>query len=202
MKVFQIPVGTMQNFAYLLADESTNEAAVVDPGFEPEKILQKAEAEHLTIKKILLTHFHYDHAAAADQLAQLTGAKIYGHEHAQSKRGREEEGKWVVPKVFTGLADSQELRVGNIVGTAIATPGHQADHLCYLFDDCIFSGDALFIETAGRTDLPDSNAQAMLQTFEFFKSLPDAVMIYPGHDYGSVPSRTIGEEKKYNRFLQ
>lgn len=202
MKIFQIPVGTMQNFAYLIADESTKEAAVVDPGFEAEKILQKAEAEHLVIKTILLTHFHYDHAAAADELAGLTGAEIFGHAHALSKRGREEEGKWVVPKVYTALADGQPIKVGHITGRAIATPGHQADHLCYLFDECIFSGDALFIETAGRTDLPDSNAQAMFQTFEFFKSLPDGVMIYPGHDYGSVPSRTIGEEKKYNRFLR
>lgn len=202
MIIHQIPVGQMQNFSYLIADENTKEAACIDPGFEADVILKKAEEEGLSITKIFLTHFHYDHAGAVDELAAKTGAEIYGHEHAQSKRGRESEGKWIIPETFTSLHDGDEILIGQIKGQAIATPGHQADHICYLFNNCVFSGDALFIETAGRTDLPDSDPMMMQTTLDFFKSLPDDIILYPGHDYGSVPFRTMGEEKQVNRFLQ
>lgn len=202
MKIIQIPVGSMANFAYLIGDEITKKAAIIDPGFETEKIIKIAEENNFKITKILLTHFHFDHSGEAEKIAKKTGAKIYGHYLAKEKNKINPLGFWKIPKIFLPLKNKDEIVIGNMKGQAISTPGHQNDHLCFLFENNIFTGDALFIDGIGRTDLPDSDPAKMNETLKFFKSLPDDVLVYPGHDYGSVPFRTIGQEKQKNSFLK
>ena len=91
-----------------------------------------------------------------------------------------------------------EGQLVKIKGKVVHTPGHQSDEVCYQFDEKLFTGDMLFIVGIGRVDLPDSNPPDMEKSVELLKTLPDNLVVYPGHDYGDVPFRTLGEEKKMN----
>ncbi len=197
----QLQLGPMQNFCYLLGCAETKECAVIDCGFEHEKLLQKATSNGYKITKIFLTHFHYDHSAETEALAEQTGAKIFGHESAEGKS--EMGGLFVIPEKIAFLRDDQEISIGNIQGVALHTPGHESSHMVYIFDDMyFFTGDCLFIGKSGRTDLPDSNPEDMQKSLERIKNLPDELIVYPGHDYGEVPFRTLGEEKELNPYLK
>lgn len=198
----QIAVGPMQNFSYLIGCERTKQAAVIDCGFEADKIFAEAQKNGYRIAKILLTHVHYDHSGAAEQLSELSGAPILMNPDSRKKSGKSPlHGAWVIPEKTEPVEADDKIVIGDLVGTVIAAPGHQRDHLLFLFDPYLFCGDTLFIEGAGRTDFADSDPQAMEQTLRMLKTLPDHLMVCPGHDYGSVPMRTLGEEKRMNPHL-
>lgn len=199
----RIPVGKMQNNSYLVGCEKTKKALVIDCGFEAEKIKNIAEKEEYHIIGIVLTHVHYDHSGAADELSQITDAPIYAHEKIEVKRGKESSrGMWILPKKFIPLSDGQEIYFGEKKGSVIFAPGHQSDHILFLADPYLFTGDVLFIEGIGRTDFPDSSPEDMEKTLNTILDLQEDLLICPGHDYGSFPIRKLGEEKKYNRYLQ
>ncbi len=197
----QLKLGHMENFSYLIGCEDTREAAVIDCGFSCDVLIKEAENNGYTIRKIFLTHFHYDHSQEAELLSSKTGAEIFGHEQGNEKR-KENVYACVIPKEFTPLRDGDEISVGNIRGKVIHTPGHQSDHICLLFKDYLMTGDMLFIGSVGRIDLPDSNPDDMEESIKKLKSFPDTLIVYPGHDYGDAPFQTLGEEKKGNPFFQ
>ena len=200
----QLSVGPMQNLVYLLGCEQTKQAAVIDCGFESERILAAAEGAGYRISKILLTHVHYDHSGAADALAHLTGAPICMNPESEWKRDESPaRGMWVIPEETQPIRPGEKITIGALSGTIIATPGHQQDHLSFIFDPYLFAGDALFIDGCGRTDLPDSDPAAMQKTLQMIATeLPDHLVVCPGHDYGPVPMRTLAEEKRSNRNLR
>jgi len=199
----QVPVGRMQNFSYLVGCPENKECAVVDCGFEPEKIARFAKNEGFTITKILLTHVHYDHSGSAEVLSGLTGAKIYMNPESQRKHDTLiERGMWSVPKKTTPLLPGDRVSVGNLSGRVIGAPGHQNDHLLLLFDPYLFTGDTLFIGRIGRTDFVDSDPQKMQETLNKIITLPDHLIVCPGHDYGSVKTRSLREEKVINPHLR
>ena len=194
----------MQNLVFLIGCETTKEAAVIDCGFEPEVILAAAEQADYRISKILLTHVHYDHSGAAEQLAALTGAAIYMNPESEWKREHSPaRGMWVIPQETRPIRPDETVLIGRREGRIIASPGHQRDHLMFIFDPYLLAGDTLFIEGCGRTDLPDSDPTAMQETLRMIATtLPDHLIVCPGHDYGPVPTRTLGEEKRLNPNLQ
>ncbi len=198
----QIAVGPMQNFCYLIGCEQTKEAAAIDCGFEAEKIYEEATANDYHITKILLTHVHYDHSGAVEELAALTSGSIFMNPESNKKQGQSPiHGHWIIPHNTNPLQANNIIKVGSLKGKVMASPGHQNDHLMFVFDPYLFSGDTLFIEGTGRTDLPDSDPEKMQETLAIMGTLPDHLIVCAGHDYGSVPMRTLGEEKRANRFL-
>jgi len=192
----QIPVGQMQNFVYLIGDEDSNIGAVVDPGWDVEKILDIAKNHDLDIKFILITHSHYDHIDKVKEIADATGATVYVH-----KEDAEDIKKLGVDKIKT-IDENDEINIGKIKVKVIHTPGHSLGSVCYLVENKLITGDTLFVENIGRTDLPGGDPNIIAESLKRLKKLDDDIEVYPGHDYGSKPHSTIAHEKKNNFHMK
>ncbi len=199
----QIPVGHMDNFVYLIGCPKTKECAVIDCGFDPEIIQQKAKIHNYTITKIFLTHVHYDHSGSADILAALTGADIYMNPESEKKQGiNPSKGMWIIPKKTIPVSGGDTIKIGEISGKVHSAPGHQNDHLLYTIGDYLFTGDTLFIGGIGRTDFMDSDPKKMNNTLNKICTLSDDLIVCPGHNYGKKKTNTLREEKETNPFLR
>jgi hydroxyacylglutathione hydrolase len=186
----QIPVGSFQNFAYIIGDEKTKTGAIVDPAWETDKLLKPCEELGLQVRFVINTHSHNDHVQGNEQIAKRTGAKIVMHERASLKKD-------------VSVKDGDVIEVGSVKVKVIHTPGHCPDSICLLVDGKLLTGDTLFVGECGRTDLSGGNASQMYDSL-FNKILPlqDSIEVYPGHNYGSKPSSTIGFERKNNYTLK
>jgi len=179
------------NFSYIVADEKTLEAAVVDSSYNANEITRILEAEQFKLKYLINTHGHSDHTAGNEELLSLFGGKIIAHKLSRTNRDMVVE-------------DGDVLAIGSIRIRIIHTPGHTPDGICLLVDEKkLLTGDTLFVGECGRTDMPGGNAKELFASF-FNKllKLDDDVEVYPGHDYGLKPTSTIGEERKSNYVLQ
>jgi glyoxylase-like metal-dependent hydrolase (beta-lactamase superfamily II) len=178
------------NFSYVIADEQAKEAAVIDPSYNANMIIQVLKKEGFAAKYVINTHSHGDHTAGNTDIKSEFGAKIVAH-----KLSRERED--------ISVEDGDIIRVGKVNIKVIHTPGHTPDSICLLADNKLLTGDTLFVGECGRTDLPSGNAEDMYRSlFLKLAKLDDKVEVYPGHDYGSKPHSTIGFEKKTNYTLQ
>lgn len=194
VQIIQIPVGPMDNFAYLVVDSSTQKAAIVDPGWEAETILARARELGVVVDKIILTHTHFDHVQELPAVATATGVPIWVH---ALEKDNLPDGV-ALPKV---VQEGDQLPLGNVIINVLHTPGHSPGSVCFLVDGHLIAGDTLFVDAIGRTDLPGSDPAAMRKSLQRLAQLPDHVVIYPGHDYGATPTSTIGAQKKSNPYL-
>lgn len=201
-------VGQMMVFAYLLGDPETGEALVIDPAGDVDEIVALAEQNNLKIKYIVNTHEHPDHIGGNSEMQRLTGAKIIMHEDAPRQLANMSEsllamfGAKPSPPADILVKDGDKIRIGNIELTVLHTPGHSEGGISLLLDGDVFTGDTLFVEAVGRTDFPGSSWDVMYRSIkEKLFTLPDATRVLPGHNYGRMPTSTIGHEKKYNPFL-
>lgn len=210
LKIFE--VSPIQVNCYLLWDE-TKEALLIDCGAwfpqEREKIKQFVQDRGLTIKHYLNTHLHFDHIFGNAFVEETFGIKAEANDGdwswAEGIKERvarfgikyEEE----VPALGRVLVDGDEIFFGNQRVIAIAVPGHSPGSLAFYLPEqrILFSGDALFQGSIGRTDFPDSNHRLLLDSIrEKLFTLPDDTVVYPGHS----EKTTIGSEKRYNMFLR
>ena len=195
----QIKVGPMQNFSYIIGDENTKEAVIVDAGWDIDKLIAVCYKEKLKINKIILTHSHYDHTQKADELASKINSDVYFHEDDFNEIKKLIQNPSI--KIHR-LKDDDEVKVGKIKIRVIHTPGHSPGAVCLLIENKLLTGDTLFVNAIGRTDLPGSDSLKMFESLQKIKKLDDKIEIYPGHDYGEVPFSTIGNEKKNNPYLR
>lgn len=179
----------MQNFAYIIGDESTRKAALVDPAWDVDRLLQICAEMKLTVVYVINTHSHHDHVGGNDAISSRTGAKIVTH--ASSPLHKD-----------IAVKDGDTIEIGTIKVKVLHTPGHCPDHVCLLFDGKILTGDTLFVGECGRTDLPGSNPGDMYDSLNKLLKLQDSIEVYPGHDYGRSKSSTIGFERKNNYTLK
>ncbi|MDG6903153.1 MAG: MBL fold metallo-hydrolase [Nitrososphaerota archaeon] len=187
MIVRQIRVGTMANFAYLAVDERSREAMVVDSGWETGPIEKAASEMGAKVKYVVATHEHFDHAATLDELARACGAQVVAHAESPVRAD-------------VRVRDGSELPVGGTRVRVMHTPGHTEDSVCLYDGREVFTGDTLFVGTIGRFEA--SKAEAMYRSlYEVILRLPGETEVYPGHDYGSVPHRTLKEESGSNPYL-
>ena len=179
------------NFSYIIADQQTKDAAVVDSSFNADEIIRVLKANGFQLRYVINTHGHSDHTAGNTELKSIFNAKIVAHEKARINRD-------------LIVRDGDTLSVGKIKIQIIYTPGHTPDGICLLVDGTkLLTGDTLFVGECGRTDLPGGNAKSMYDSlFNKLIKLGDKVEVYPGHDYGSKSSSTIGEEKKSNYVIE
>lgn len=189
----QIKLGPMENFSYIIGDEETKEAAVIDAGWEIDKLIDIATKEKLKIKKIILTHSHYDHIQKADELADKTGAVVYFHKFMAEKFSSS-------MRIFL-IKEHDVIKIGGIGIKVIHTPGHTPDSICLLAENKLMTGDTLFVNAIGRTDLAGGDAVKLFESMKKLKKLNEDIEIYPGHDYGEIPFSTIGGEKKTNPYF-
>ncbi len=186
----QVPVGTFQNFAYIIGDEKTKVAAIIDPAWEVDKLLKLCEQLGLRVTYIINTHSHNDHIDGNESVAKRTGAKIIMHEKSTVRKD-------------TPVKDGATITVGSLGVRVIHTPGHCPDHICLLVDGKLLTGDTLFVGECGRTDLAGGNPGDLYDSLtKKILTLDDSLEVYPGHDYGSKPSSTIGFERKNNYTLK
>ena len=205
----QILTGPMQNFAYLIGDPETREAAVVDAAWDVGALLDLAAEDGYRVTHALVTHTHPDHVGG-----QYGGMDIQGVAALLEKQPvrvviHKSEADFL--KRFTGVSDTDLVKVegGDTVGVGgveiklLHTPGHTPGSQCFLVDRRLVSGDTLFIGSCGRVDLPGSDPAAMYESLSgTLRRLDDDVALYPGHNYSDTPVSTMGEQKRENAFLR
>ena len=190
MKVHQLEVGGMQNFTYILEDEQTSEAVIIDPSWDLDMILEVVEKNNLKIKYVINTHHHFDHTIGNDAMVKKTNSKIIQYKTSTLKNDMT-------------VSDGDTIRFGNSELTVFHTPGHSEDSMCLIGDGKIFTGDTLFVGNCGRVDLPGGSARKLYHSlFDVIYKMDENLVLYPGHNYGSSPTSTIGREKKTNFVLQ
>lgn len=199
--------GPVQANNYLVVDEVSKEAILIDCSDYVTEIIDYVKENDLTVKYILLTHGHFDHVLGINRMNEVLGAKVYVHEGDKEQVvntrsvmmmfGLPTEGV-ENPKITATLSDAGELTLGNQVIKVIETPGHTPGGVCYLIGDCLFSGDTLFHGTIGRTDLPGGSFQQIKHSVkDVLFALDENIKVYPGH--GEPTS--IGYEKKFNDIV-
>lgn len=180
----------MANFTYIVADEETDEAAIIDPSWDLEKVFDALKKNGGKAKYIINTHSHFDHVLGNEQVAKMTKAKIIQHKDSQIEKD-------------IAVSEGDVIRVGSIEMKVVHTPGHSKDSICLVLDRMVFTGDTLFVGNCGRTDLPGSDPKEMYNSLlNIVSRLDDKLVVYPGHNYGQAPTSTIGFEKKFNPVLQ
>ncbi len=206
MKIEQYCVGQVQTNCYFAINEKTQEMVVIDPGDFAQLLEEKIKQKGLKPKAVLLTHGHFDHAMAAQELAGIFGVKIYAHEaeketleqsglNASGMIGRRDSYQ---ADVF--VKDGQVLQLAGMDLKVLHTPGHTEGGCCFYSEEekVLFSGDTLFCQSVGRTDFPRGSMSQLIRSIrDKLLPLPDDVKVYPGH----MGVTTIGMERRGNPFI-
>jgi glyoxylase-like metal-dependent hydrolase (beta-lactamase superfamily II) len=209
MYLRQLQVGHMAVFAYIVGDRESKSGLVIDPAAETDRIVAEAEKNDIEIKYIVNTHGHVDHISGNADMKKKTGAKIIVHEAdadmlvstpAMILSMFRAKGS---PTADITVKDGDIIRVGGVSLTVLHTPGHTAGGISLYSNGYVFIGDTLFVESVGRTDLPGGSWKVMVKAIrEKLLTLPEDTVVLPGHNYGRMPTSTIGHEKRQNPFLR
>lgn len=185
----------MQNFVYLVGDQKKRECLIVDPAWEVGKALEAAAQDGMKITGALVTHAHFDHVNGLGDFLKSCQGKIYCQKHEAEflKEWRSD---------LKPVESGEKLAVGEIEITFLHTPGHTPGSQCFLVEERLISGDTLFIQACGRCDLPGGDAEQMYQSLRRLSELDEKTILYPGHNYSDEPTSTIGQEKRWNPYLQ
>lgn len=209
MKIHQILLKKMANFAYILEDEETKSCMLVDPAFEVKRILREVQSLELTVVGLINTHCHSDHTAGNREVVEATGAPVLIHKmDAKALAGignrtltRVMGGKGS-PKPSRLLSDGDTIKIGKSKLTVLHTPGHTKGGICLYTPGHVITGDTLFVGAVGRTDLPGGSLKVLKKSVkEKIFSLPKETIVWPGHHYGPKPTSTVGFEKSHNPFF-
>jgi hydroxyacylglutathione hydrolase len=205
MDVRMFTVGPLQENCYLVRREGADRALLIDPGDEAPTLQAAMEGLGVEPEAILLTHTHFDHIGAVAPLARATGAPVYCP--------REELPVLADPSAFFGamfgpvegweaehaLDGGQRLQLAGFDVDVVATPGHSPDHVTFVIDGALFSGDVLFQGSIGRTDLPGADHETLMESIAgLLERFDDDTRVHPGH----MGLTTLGRERATNPFLQ
>ena len=190
--ITRLTLGLYQTNCYLLSNGT--DAVVIDPGYEPDTILDALEG--LNLKAILLTHGHFDHVGAVKELVAETGCDVYIHAAESTMPPMVTAGQLY----YTHTYDEGDT-ISPIPGVELSvlhTPGHTPGSVCLLYGQDMFSGDTLFQGSCGRVDLPGGDPRQMMESLRRLASLQADYRVHPGHG----GSTTLAEEKRYNPYLR
>jgi glyoxylase-like metal-dependent hydrolase (beta-lactamase superfamily II) len=198
-------VGPFETNAYLVRCTRTGEAAVMDVGFEPQRVLRAIHDDNLRVRHLLLTHAHYDHVAAMRDIQRELGVACWLHpEDRPLLEALERQGEPFglppaePPEDLLWLDDGQQLPLGAEVLSVIHTPGHSPGSVTFRWGSILWVGDLLFARSVGRTDLPGGSFEALSHSVRSrLFPLGDDLRVLPGHG----PETTLGAERRGNPFV-
>lgn len=201
------PTGMFQENCFIAGCAETKEALIVDPGDEPQRILDALERNDLTAKLIVVTHEHIDHIGAVEAVREATKAPVAMHPIAYDGTAAQSQAAMMLtgrpqpriapPEVL--LEEGQDVEVGRLKFQVLFCPGHTPGHICLYGHGVLFSGDVLFQLSIGRFDLPGGDGPQLLRSIrDKLWPLPDDTLVLPGHG----PATTIGQEKQHNPFIK
>ena len=203
LKVHTLPLGDYQTNTYIVYDSGSQGCAVIDPGYQAEVILNKVAQLGLTVDAVLLTHGHFDHVGAVEEIVNATGCKLWMSESDWSQP-IDPMTTYFYPIAncdFTEVnfcEDDEIIHAGGLTFHIITTPGHTHGSVCYICGNAIFSGDTLFAGSCGRTDLPSGDWKTILSSLRRLAELEGDYRVYPGHG----ESTTLARERMYNPYLR
>ena len=194
LNIHKLPLGLYQTNTYIIHDEASTSCCVIDPGYEADTILSKAEELGLTVEAILLTHGHFDHVGAVKDLAADTGCRVFLCAEDT-----------LLPPMFTAgklyytdtYSEGTLLNIAGLYIHVIHTPGHTPGSVCLMVGNTLFSGDTLFAGSCGRTDIGGDWA-TILKSLRRLANMEADFTVYPGHG----ESTTLAAEKRYNPYLR
>ena len=199
-------VGPLACNCYVVGDRTTKEAIVIDPGGDADDLVADITDQGLRVTAIVATHAHFDHLIAAERLRALTGAPFHMHDDDRPLLDwYQESGRMFLgielpppPEIDTSAGEGDRLIAGAVELRVVHTPGHSPGSISLLGPEVVFSGDTLFAQGVGRTDLPGGDGRALVGAIkEKIFALPDDTPVYPGHG----PSTTVAREKRTNPFV-
>jgi len=203
MIIRSLVVGPLENNCFIIADENTKEGLVVDPGDEPDRILDLINKNSFNIKYIICTHAHFDHVGAVPDLKKETGAKIVIHRDELEiyKSTKDQAAIWgyeldPLPEPDMFVSEGDKIEVGDLRFEILHTPGHSPGGICLYGEGILITGDTLFAGSVGRTDFYGGDMEKLKRSFRRLLSLSDKIKVLPGHG----PETTIGQERTDNFF--
>lgn len=200
MKVIRSILGELETNCYILLDEETMEAAIIDPADEAETLRDTIENLGATLRYILLTHGHRDHTLAAPKLHEMfPDAAVYIH---AADKGQVGIYRYPMEELIGGdlkfYDDGDTLKLGNLTIEVIATPGHTGGSVCLRVGNALFTGDTLFAGSMGRIDLPGAQPDKMMGSLARLAKLEGDYDVYPGH----METTTMARERQYNLYIK
>ncbi len=206
MRIFKLAVGPFEMNTYIVAEDQGPHCFLIDPGDEPEHILQVLDTNGLIPDRIFITHAHIDHIRHLKALQKQLSLPLYMHEDdLPLLENIKEQALFFdlttsgVPEVYDFVRDNDEIKLGTIRFKILHTPGHSPGSICLYGEGHLFVGDVLFKESIGRTDLYGGNFDQLKRSItQKLLTLPDETVVHPGHGEDT----TIGQEKSHNPFLK
>ena len=202
-QIITLSLGDYQTNCYIVSAKESKTCAVIDPGYNVPMILDSLQALQLTPDAILLTHGHFDHVGAVENLVKATGCALWMHEGDYALPNNPTFARFypLANSIFTEIHFCQEGQVisaGGLEFTVWSTPGHTRGSVCYACKDALFTGDTLFTGSCGRIDLPGGDYKAMLSSLARLGTLSKDYRVFPGHGSSSNLSR----EQQFNPYLR
>ena len=191
MEINKVVVGDLQVNCYIISNG--NDAVVIDAGDDYENIIKEAKGKN--IKAVLLTHGHFDHVGAVQDLHEATGCKVYLCPADLTMPAKWTGGELCYTDTY---GEGDELDLAGLHIRVLHTPGHTPGSVCLLVDDTLFSGDTLFAGSCGRTDLPGGDNEALLASLRRLDAIEEDYTVCPGHS----ASTKLAREKQYNPFIK
>ena len=186
-------IGALEDSIHFIFDHESKTCAIVDPAWDPQLFVNRIQDKGYTLTDIWLTHWHFDHTNAVDELVEMTGAKVTAGIH--------EIPYLQIETLPDTVEDNETIFIGKTPAIIINTPGHSAGGISFLLEGHIIVGDTLFVYGAGHCSLPGASIKELYDSMQKLKKVDDNVMLHCGHDYGCKINTTMAEQKSGNAYL-